>query len=602
MGYPEPVLKLSDISLIRKNHTELENLSLEFRPGMIHAILGKYGSGKSSLVSLLRGSTKPTSGSLIIEGRVYSSLRIRDAMKMKIAVLQHFDQFVDNLRVKEFLYDGHYGSNAAIVSGRKMNEYYRHLQETYGIPDYGDLPLSRIPVSDKFFLNIIKHIDTKPRVIVLDEILDKLNSSQLSKTIRLIKEQAVQGAAVILITTNIDEVYDVAEDVSILKNGKLIYNDDIRKVEKINLIKLAYVEISKSDRDAVSDQTFYQLLKYNEAILYELPINLLIIDREMTVKIANKSARSFFGIDSHAMLDTPLEQLFVDNVPIYQAVADAFGRQEATILHNMQLELDDKQYRANIKTNPIFDGPDFIGFILAIEDVTEQEVTREKLFMTENLASVGLLSAGVAHEINNPLEIIMNSVDYLSYHIEEDALNRKIGSIKNEVQSISKIISNLVGITHKKAFKTEKFSLNDLIRNLIDLLNQSAVERGIDIDFDEQSEDYFIEADITEIKQVVLNLVKNSFEAIGSKGRIRIRLERLDEETVAIEFEDDGPGIDENQIKNIFIPFYSSKITEDHNQGLGLYISYRIVRKYNGNISFTNLSQGCRFTVTLPLL
>jgi ABC-type multidrug transport system ATPase subunit len=377
MGYPDPLIALSDVSLIRKNRTELDRLNIQFRSGIVHAILGKYGSGKSLLVSILRGSEKPTGGSLMVLGKRYSHLRIRESMKMGIAVLQHFDQFIDNLRVKEFLYDAHYSHNASIVSRKKMNDYYRHLQEVYGIPDYGELPLSRIPLSDKFFLSIVKQVDMGPKVIILDEILDKLNSTQLSKTISILRERADAGVAIVLITNNIEEVYNIAEDVSILKNGKLIYGDDIRKIEKINLIKLAYIEISKSDSGAVADQAFYQLLKYNEAILYELPINLLIIDREMVVKIANKSARSFFMMDNHVQLDIPVERLFHDNTPIFIAIVKAFDRQEATILHNILLELGENQYRVSIKTNPIFDGPDFIGLIIAIEDVTEQELTRE---------------------------------------------------------------------------------------------------------------------------------------------------------------------------------------------------------------------------------
>jgi hypothetical protein len=216
------------------------------------------------------------------------------------------------------------------------------FRKSTGLPDYGELPLSRIPLSDKFFLSIVKQVDMGPKVIILDEILDKLNSTQLSKTISILRERADAGVAIVLITNNIEEVYNIAEDVSILKNGKLIYGDDIRKIEKINLIKLAYIEISKSDSGAVADQAFYQLLKYNEAILYELPINLLIIDREMVVKIANKSARSFFMMDNHVQLDIPVERLFHDNTPIFIAIVKAFDRQEATILHNILLELGEK--------------------------------------------------------------------------------------------------------------------------------------------------------------------------------------------------------------------------------------------------------------------
>lgn len=602
MASTEAVLSLKGITLDRNNNRDLDEVNLEFFPGTIHCVLGKYGSGKSSLVQIIRGSKKPTGGRIVTSHTEYSQFRIKEALNLGIAVIQHDDRFIDNMKVKEFLFEKFYHNNSSIISSKKMNQNLNTLKDKYKIDDYGDLPLGRIPVSDKFYLSIVKNINQTPRIFILDEILDKLNTSHLAKTIQLLKEHALTGMSVVLITNNIDEVYNIAERVSILKNGRVIYNDDIKKIEKINLIKLAYIEISKSDQDKLADRNFYQLLKYNEAILLELPINLLIVDNEMIVKIANKSAKNFFSFEENDYFNQPLVKIFRGNIHAFDLIQDAFTNREATLIHNLVLTFGEENYHTDIKTNPIFDGPVFIGFIIAIEDVTEQEDSRKKLFMTENLASVGLLSAGVAHEINNPLEIISNCVSFLSYHIDKEELQEKIETINSEVNSISKIISNLVGITHQKTYTSEVFNLNEMILNLIDLLNQNALNQRIKINFANTGEMFFIKADITEIKQVLLNIIKNSIEAINGEGSIDIHMSRFDDNFVEIVIEDSGTGIDEDLIKNIFLPFYSNKHTGKQNQGLGLYISYSIVKKYNGNIIVKNMNNGCRFSITLPVL
>jgi PAS domain S-box-containing protein len=596
------VLSLCNISMKRNNAVELDKVNLSFFPGVIHCVLGKYGSGKSSLVEIIRGKKTPHSGLIIYKDIYYSHLTIKESLKLGISVIQHDDTFIDNLKIKEYLFDRHYSHNASIISARHMANHFNNIRSEYDLPDFGDSPMGKVPISYKFFLSVIKHINQNPGIIFLDEILDKLSADLLSKTIKILVKKSREGMSIVLISNNIDEVYNLAERVYVLKNGKVIYDDEIRKIEKINLIKLAYIEISKSDKDQLADQNFYQLLKYNEAILLELPINLLIVDKEMIVRIANKSARKFFGLSDNKYMNIPLISIFNHNIHVFEAISDAFFHREATVLHNFIIQKKEKTYHINIKTYPIFDGQDFIGFIIAIEDVTDQENSREKLFMSENLASVGLLSAGVAHEINNPLEIISNCASYLSYHINDGYLQQKVKTIKLEVESISKIISNLIGITHQKKYISEIFCLNELIHNLINLLNQNALKKNISILFNDTGQNYFIKADITEIKQILLNIIKNSIEAIDSEGKINIWLHCMQQNNIEIIIEDNGNGIDENLLKNVFLPFYSSKNNGSTNQGLGLYISYNIVKKYNGNITVKNMQNGCRFTIILPLL
>ncbi len=150
----------------------------------------------------------------------------------------------------------------------------------------------------------------------------------------------------------------------------------------------------------------------------------------------------------------------------------------------------------------------------------------------------------------------------------------------------------------------KKFDVNHLIRNILNLIQFHARYQQIEIHFEPCEADLSIQANKNEIKQVLLNLFKNSFEVMPAGGEIFIRtlLVNANGEPLAqIQFKDTGPGISDENPDNIFLPFYSTKKGQEHNLGLGLSVSYGIIKKYRGTIAVENLdSTGCRFTITLP--
>lgn len=226
------------------------------------------------------------------------------------------------------------------------------------------------------------------------------------------------------------------------------------------------------------------------------------------------------------------------------------------------------------------------------------------MVFSEKLASIGLLSAGVAHEINNPLETIHNFVEYLKYKIEQEEDKEILADIDEEVETISKIVSNLITFSDNNIDQNESFDVNSLIDDLIGLINYNAKYKKIQIDFHKKDDRLTLTASKTEIKQVILNLIKNSFDAIPAGGIITIKTcgKRLNEKSyVEIVLIDNGTGIPGKNINDIFLPFYSTKSNEEGNLGLGLSVSYGILKKYNGTISVLNLEEeGCQFTITIP--
>jgi PAS domain S-box-containing protein len=318
----------------------------------------------------------------------------------------------------------------------------------------------------------------------------------------------------------------------------------------------------------------------------------------------NEAGKAYFGISAPNYRNMPLAELFAENEQALELIRHGVGRGEVQRYYQVQTVVDGKMRASNVQTVPIFDSGNHIGSIIIIEDITEYDQLQKQLILSEKLASVGLLAAGVAHEINNPLEIISNYLTYIKYTYDDAGLNESIEKVREEMRSISNIVSNLVSFSDKRVQTNERVSLNDTVETLLSLVKHNAKYKHIQIDYEPLQDDVWFEGSRDEIKQVILNLLKNSFEAMPDGGHIRITTTNEERDGAAmarIDFEDTGPGIDDENPNNIFLPFYSTKSGVQSKMGLGLSVSYNIIERYNGRISVENLPRrGCRFTILLP--
>lgn len=244
--------------------------------------------------------------------------------------------------------------------------------------------------------------------------------------------------------------------------------------------------------------------------------------------------------------------------------------------------------------------------VMGINHVVDAFKLQEQLILSDKLASVGLLAAGVAHEINNPLEIIYNDLRYIKRKFPDQDLHIALDNIYEETSAIASIVSNLHSFSDNKKLIDEEIALNELIRKILTLMKHSANHKKITIHFEPFDNEILIHANKNEIKQVMLNLLKNSFEAMPSGGKIFIRTTQTQSngsKVVQIVFTDTGPGIQTENLSDIFLPFYSTKKGQEDNLGLGLSVSYGIIKKYNGTMTVENLdNSGCQFIITLPQL
>lgn len=213
------------------------------------------------------------------------------------------------------------------------------------------------------------------------------------------------------------------------------------------------------------------------------------------------------------------------------------------------------------------------------------------------LAATGELSATLAHEIKNPLNAISMAATYLRGNYRGKLINEFVRIIQAEAARINKLTTNLLNFAKPQNPEFALSDINTLVEETAALLKQESREQDITIRIEKGADIPLCNFDYNQIKQVLLNLVINAFDAVDRSGTVEIRT-RSDNGTVLLSVEDDGRGISEEDMNNIFNPFFTTKT---RGTGLGLAISKKIAKEHGGELLIKRLSQGSRFTLSLPV-
>lgn len=241
----------------------------------------------------------------------------------------------------------------------------------------------------------------------------------------------------------------------------------------------------------------------------------------------------------------------------------------------------------------------------------QQNQINEKLLQSNKLSALGEIVTGIAHEINNPLAIMYQEIQWIQHCLSSQDPN-SIEEIKDSIQEVSRQIQRCREITHKLLDFARKrkpvaqpANLNEVIEEmvrLVELTTGSSSRKSIQIKRYYDPQMPLIAIDVPLIKQVILNLLVNAVQALGDKGGVVTVITRYnDGESVEFSIADTGCGIPPENLDKIFLPFFTTK-PPGQGTGLGLSLSYSIVNSMGGTIDVeSSPGKGSRFTVTIPL-
>ncbi|WBL13775.1 ATP-binding protein [Sutcliffiella sp. NC1] len=237
------------------------------------------------------------------------------------------------------------------------------------------------------------------------------------------------------------------------------------------------------------------------------------------------------------------------------------------------------------------------GLLTLGRDISVLKEAEQLLLTKEKLSVVGELSAGIAHEIRNPLTSIKGFIQLLQETKDPDP--RHFELIMSEIERINEIVSELLILSKPQPKVIKKFPLNDVLKYVNQLFSHEATLHKIKIHLNIDDCPHMVVGDENGLKQVFINIVKNAMDAMDCGGEIEIYCERRVEDSVNIIVKDNGKGMPKSRLERLGEPFFTSK---EKGMGLGLTITKKIINDFKGDIKFESAEgEGTTVTVTLPV-
>jgi len=251
---------------------------------------------------------------------------------------------------------------------------------------------------------------------------------------------------------------------------------------------------------------------------------------------------------------------------------------------------------------------EFGGIIGVILDVTKEKAMQQErdrlqtsLIQQNKLASLGELAGGIAHELNNPLSIILGYAQVLAKNQNlDEEVSKGIKNIYEAAERSRGIVSNMLEFSRADTAKTQTININDLIDSTLLIIEKDLKRSGIEVEKNSSGNNRFISVNPMQIQQVLLNIILNAKDAMEDGGKLTIDTYAKKDKCI-IDITDTGSGISKEQIDKLFEPFFTTKAV-GKGTGLGLSISYGIIKAHNGEISVkSSVGNGTVFTIKLPL-
>ena len=342
----------------------------------------------------------------------------------------------------------------------------------------------------------------------------------------------------------------------------------------------------------------------NENIIQSISSGLVALDEHGTIMVFNKGAENLFNIDPKDAIQRDVREV----IPFVQPYLDSSDRNKIHQLAykgNNGTRLD---LLLNISPLADQDGRKK-GEIFFFQDTTRMKEMEREVKRMEDLAMLGEMAAGIAHEIRNPLASISGSIQVLNDSLSrEDALinERLMDIISREINRLNHMVNDFLQFARPQNSEIERFDLNQLISDTLFIFQNSqswSSQLEVQKDFSAPLE---IASDQRQLRQVLWNIFLNASEVMPKGGVIRVTTDRIEQsdgsgttrESVRIRVEDNGPGISPKVIKDMFKPFSTTK---KGGSGLGLAIVKRVVEGLEGEVAGENLAQGgAAITIILP--
>ncbi|HEV8430848.1 MAG TPA: ATP-binding protein [Pyrinomonadaceae bacterium] len=390
-------------------------------------------------------------------------------------------------------------------------------------------------------------------------------------------------------------------------DGGLLSSEDVEILRTVSGYVAVAIENSLLYKDQQERASELKLLKeFNESIIESINVGLLAVDLDGRVTRLNSALEHILDLRRDAAVGRRVEDLFSEEfADTLKQVLGKDGWRLREIRNIYKLHTATRGNRAlvlNIAIAPLQDGQGQTGALVVLEDVTERITLEQQLQQREKLSSIGLLAAGVAHEVNTPLTGVSSYTQMLLGMLNEnDPKHALLQKVRSQAERATNIVNNLLNFS--RTGSATEFAVIDVARVLDDTLqllepqlrrNQIEIVRRYDKDAPEAF------GNAGKLQQVFTNLILNARDAIPDGGRIIVSTGTAEDGSLVAEISDTGIGIAPENVAKIYDPFFTTKGV-GRGTGLGLAVSYGIVQEHAGRISVESTpGHGTTFRITLP--
>src|SRR6266849_2965830 len=339
--------------------------------------------------------------------------------------------------------------------------------------------------------------------------------------------------------------------------------------------------------------------EYLENLIASSVDAIVTLDPKGRIAFVSKGGQRMFGYGDAKLTGRPARAYWLRGARDFRAFRARLARDGRVQNHETELATaDGARLAVNISASFLRGtAGEVTGVLAVVKDVTSLRRLHEQIVRSERLAAAGLLAAGVAHEVGNPLTCISSLAQVLMARASDAAIRQGLENIEVHVGRIERIVQDLTRLTRPTPATLRETSVRDLVDTAMSLARHNPVVRRMRVESVVDPALPLVRVAPDHLVQVFLNLILNAADA---GGKLRVRASSADS-TIRVNFEDSGCGMTAEQIHHLFDPFHSTKNGDNH-MGLGLYVSHEIVRQHGGDMLVESQpGAGSTITVVLPL-
>jgi two-component system, NtrC family, sensor kinase len=383
-------------------------------------------------------------------------------------------------------------------------------------------------------------------------------------------------------------------------DGDFLSSDDVELVQTI----AGYVAVALDNAQLYSslEQKALQVARlkdFSENIVESLNVGVLAVDLLGTVEAWNSRMEELIGVARSNAVGQPLSEILPGE--LVQEIVARGDHEQVTGIYKHRLLHQGKSVVLNVSITPLVGkSGERIGRLLLFDDVTQRERMEEQMSQTEKLTSLGLLAAGVAHEVNTPLAVISNYIQMLAKQMpEDDPRHTLIEKIIKQTFRASEIVNNLLNFSRTGPGELADVDLNRIVEETLSLVSHPLKTSHIQVVKQLSEGIPPVRGSANKLQQVFLNLFLNARDAMPSGGMLEVRTAGHNG-SVEVEVMDTGNGIPREHIHKIFDPFFTTK-SSGRGTGLGLSVTYGIIKEHAGKIDVRSTpGRGTSFHVEFP--